>query len=79
MSAVAPPTFAVFPAPRTLIFLNDDWRSDQEAQLVQLGLAPSDDRESAMIATLPTGNYSAVVRGVDGSEGVGLVEIYALQ
>jgi len=63
----------------SLIFLNDDWRSDQEARLVQSGLAPADDQESAMIATLPAGNYSAVVRGVSGSEGVALVEIYALQ
>ena len=63
----------------SLIFRNDNWRSDQEARLVRSGLAPSDDQESAIIATLPAGNYSAVVRGVGGSEGVALVEIYALQ
>jgi hypothetical protein len=63
----------------SLIFRNDNWRSDQEAQIVQSGLAPSADQESAIIATLPAGNYSAVVRGVGGSEGVALVEIFALE
>jgi len=63
----------------SLIFRNDNWRSDQEAQIVQSGMAPSAERESAIIATLPAGNYSAVVRGVGGSEGVALVEIFALE
>jgi hypothetical protein len=63
----------------SLIFRNDNWRSDQEAQIVQSGMAPSAEQESAIIATLPAGNYSAVVRGVGGSEGVALVEIFALQ
>jgi len=63
----------------SLIFRNDNWRSDQEAQIVQSGMAPSAEQESAIIATLPAGNYSAVVRGVGGSEGVALVEIFALE
>jgi hypothetical protein len=63
----------------SLIFRNDNWRSDQEAQIMQSGLAPSAEQESAIIATLPAGNYSAVARGVGGSEGVALVEIFALQ
>lgn len=63
----------------SLIFQNDNWRSVQEAQIVQSGMAPSAEQESAIIATLTAGNYSAVVRGVGGSEGVALVEIYALQ
>jgi hypothetical protein len=63
----------------SLIFRNDNWRSDQEAQIVQSGLAPSAEQESAIIAILPAGNYSAVARGVGGSEGVALVEIFALQ
>lgn len=63
----------------SLIYRNDNWRSDQEAQIVQSGMAPSAEQESAIIATLPAGNYSAVVRGVGESEGVGLVEIFALE
>jgi hypothetical protein len=63
----------------SLIFRNDNWRSDQERQIVQSGMAPSAEQESAIIAILPAGNYSAVVRGVGGSEGVALVEIFALE
>jgi hypothetical protein len=62
----------------SLIFQNDNWRSDQEAQIVASGMAPSAEQESAIIATLPAGNYSAVARGVGGTEGVAVVEIYAL-
>jgi hypothetical protein len=63
----------------SLIFQNDNWRSEQEAQIVASGMAPSAEKESAIIITLPAGNYSAVVRGVGGAEGVALVEIYALE
>jgi hypothetical protein len=63
----------------SLIFRNDNWRSDQEAEIVQSGLAPSAEQESAIIATLPAGNYSAVARGVGGSQGVALIEIFALE
>ena len=53
----------------SLIFRNDNWRSDQEAEIVQSGMAPPAEQESAIIATLPAGNYSAVARGVGGSRG----------
>jgi hypothetical protein len=57
---------------------NDNWRSSQEAEIQQTGLAPTDDRESAIIVTVPAGNYTAIIRGVDDSIGVGLIEIYDL-
>ena len=76
---LADPELELYDGGGSLIFRNDNWRSDQEAQIVQSGMAPSADQESAIIATLPAGNYSAVARGVDGSEGVALVEIYALE
>jgi hypothetical protein len=59
--------------------INDDWRATQEAEIIATTIPPSDNRESAMIATLPSGNYTAVVRGKDNSTGVGLVEAYNLQ
>jgi Fibronectin type III domain len=62
----------------SLVFSNNDWRSDQEQQIIDTGLPPSDDRESAIVATLPPGAYTAIVRGVDGAVGVALVEVYAL-
>ena len=58
---------------------NDDWRSDQEAEIEETTIPPSDDREAAIRATLPAGDYTAIVRGADGSTGVALVEIYNLE
>ena len=63
----------------SLIASNDDWRSDQEQQIIATGLAPKDDREAAILATLNIGSYTAIVRGKDDLSGVGLVEIYQLK
>ena len=76
---LADPELELYDGNGSLIFQNDNWRSTQEAQIVASGMAPSDEKESAIIITLPAGNYSAVVRGVGGTEGVALVEIYALE
>jgi len=59
------------------IAVNDDWRS-QQAEVEATGIPPSDDRESAIVATLSPGNYTAVVTGKNGATGVGLVEVYDL-
>jgi hypothetical protein len=61
-----------------LIGSNDSWRSNQEADIIASTLAPTDDRESAIIATLVPGAYSAIVSGANGTSGVALVEVYAL-
>ena len=57
---------------------NDNWRDSQRAEIEQSGLAPSDNRESAVIKRLSAGNYTAIIRGADGSPGIGLVELYDL-
>ena len=57
---------------------NNNWRDDQEAEIMATGLAPNDDLESAILATLDPGAYTAIVRGVNGGTGVGLVETYDL-
>jgi hypothetical protein len=42
-------------------------------------LAPTDDREAAIVAPFLTpGNYTAVVEGKDGATGVALVEAYRI-
>jgi hypothetical protein len=43
------------------------------------GHAPTQPSESAIIATLQPGNYTAIVRGVSNTTGVALVEVYDLQ
>lgn len=56
---------------------NDDWLSGSGAAEVSArGLAPSDPHESAIVATLSPGNYTAVMSGYANGEGVGLVEAY---
>ena len=57
---------------------NDNWRQAQENEIQATGLAPSDDHESAILATLAPGNYTAIVRGVNNTTGNGLVEVYHL-
>ena len=57
---------------------NDNWRTSQEAEIQQTGLAPAHDNESAIVKRLSPGNYTAIIRGVDGSHGIGVVELYDL-
>jgi hypothetical protein len=59
---------------------NDNWRSDQEQEITDTGLAPTNDLEAALIATLPANSaaYTAIVSGVNNTSGIGLVEVYDL-
>ncbi len=62
-----------------VIASNDDWASGPHAQdIMNLGLEPSDSRESALLQDLPPGPYTAIVRGKNQTTGVGLAEIYNL-
>jgi len=63
-----------------LIRSNDNWRNDQEAEINATGIPPSNELESAIVATLPASNsaYTAIVRGVNDGTGIGVVEVYDL-
>jgi hypothetical protein len=76
--ALIDPTLELHNGDGSLILQNDNWRSDQEQQILDSALAPSNDRESAIIATLVPGPYSAIVRGAGNSTGMALFEIYKL-
>jgi hypothetical protein len=54
---------------------NDDWKTDQQ-NVQSTGLAPSNDRESALVITLNPGTYTIVMRGKDNGSGIGVVEVY---
>ena len=84
---LADPTLEMHDSTGALIASNDNWQhtiiggiitSDQVAAIRASGHAPTDPSESAIIATLPPGNYTAIVRGVNNTTGVGLVEVYDL-
>ena len=58
---------------------NDDWQTDQQQDLINTGLQPTDDREAALVETLQPGQYTAQVRGKPETTGIGVVQIYFLQ
>lgn len=58
------------------IATNDDWQQAANASEIPVGLRPSDPRESAILVTLPPGNYTAIMAGKNGTVGMGLVEVY---
>lgn len=79
-SRLADPTLELLDANGELIRANNNWRNDQEAEINASGIPPTDDLEAALIATLPAdgASYTAIVRGVNDTTGIGVVEIYAL-
>jgi sugar lactone lactonase YvrE len=86
-NALADPTLELHDSTGALIASNNNWQttviggiitSDQVSAIQNSGRAPTQPSESAIIATLQPGNYTAIVRGVNGTSGVGLVEAYHL-
>ena len=86
-NAMADPTLELHDANGALIASNDNWQttiiggiitSDQVQAIQNSGHAPGAPSESAIIANLPPGNYTAIVRGVNNTTGVALVEVYDL-
>ena len=61
---------------------NDNWvDSPNKAAIIASMLPPTNDKESAIVRTLPGNNaaYTAIVRGVNNTTGIAVVEVYALQ
>jgi hypothetical protein len=76
---LADPVLELFDDQGERLAINDNWKDDQQAAIEASGLAPQNDRESAIRIVLPAaGNYTAVVRGANGGIGVGVVEVYKL-
>jgi len=77
---LADPTLELRNAAGALLASNDNWRSTQQAEIIATGVPPSDDAESAIVATLPANNagYTAIVRGANNATGIGVVEAYDL-
>jgi acetyl esterase/lipase len=72
------PNLGVYDGNGTLIASNDSWRSTQERE-IEATIPPTNDLESAIVATLSPGPYTAVVRDTNHATGVGLVEVYNLE
>lgn len=76
LNFLADPTLSLFDHTGTLIAANDNWKSTQQAQIQATGLAPSNDFEAAILATLSPGAYTAFLQGKSATTGIGLAEIY---
>jgi hypothetical protein len=83
--ALGDPTLELHDGTGALIASNDNWPTtiiggiiteNQVRDIINSGLAPGNRNESAIIASLPPGNYTAIVRGVNDATGVALVEVY---
>ena len=81
------PTLELYDGTGALIASNNDWQhtiiggiitGDQVDDIRNSGHVPRHPRESAIIADLPAGNYTAIERGVNNTMGVGLAEVYDL-
>ena len=75
---LADPTLELHDENGVLLRSNDNWRSDQEAEIMATSLQPTNDSEAAIVATLLPAPYTAIVRGAGDSTGNALVEIYSL-
>jgi hypothetical protein len=69
------PVIQLFNSANVNIGGNDDWKTDQQ-NVQDSGLAPTNDRESALVITLDPGAYTVVMRGKNNSSGIGVVEVY---
>ena len=86
-NALVNPTLELHGGSGALIARNDNWQTtiiggvitaSQVSAIQNSGHAPTQATESAMIANLPAGDYTAIVRGVNNTTGVALVEVYDL-
>ncbi|MFZ1221311.1 MAG: delta-60 repeat domain-containing protein, partial [Chthoniobacterales bacterium] len=77
-NALANPMLELRDSNGTLLVANNDWQDDpaQAAELTAAGLAPTNNLESGIAATLSPGPYTALLRGLNNGTGVGLVEVY---
>ena len=78
-NALQDPTLSLYDSNGSVMATNDNWRDGQQPEVAAAGLAPTDDRESAIFASLTPGAYTAIVAGKGSATGVGLVEAYNIQ
>jgi len=75
---LADPVLELHDASGVVIALNDNWRGSQAAEIQGRGLAPGNEKEAVIIASLGAGSYTAALHGASGGTGVGLIEVYDL-
>ncbi len=77
--ALPDPTLELYDGSGEAVASNDNWRDTQQAEISNSGLAPEDDADAAIVATLETDqHYTVAMRGKNNASGIGLLEIYDL-
>jgi hypothetical protein len=83
-NALADPFLELHDGNGATISTNNNWKindsdgTSQQAEVEATTIPPTDDHESALVRTLAPGNYTAIVRGLNNTTGIGLVEVYSL-
>ncbi|PYK70226.1 MAG: hypothetical protein DME42_12980 [Verrucomicrobia bacterium] len=77
--ALADPIVTLVDQNGMVVKTNDNWKNTQQAAIQATGLAPPNDLESAVVVTVATGRYTAILSGKNGGTGIGLVEVYNLK
>ena len=78
-NALADPSLTLFDASGNMLVTNDNWQDSQATEITATGIPPQNDLESAIVATLGPGHYTAVLAGKNGTTGNGLAEVYDLE
>ena len=83
-NALADPALELHDSNGATLLTNDNWKirpdgTSQQADIEATKIPPIDDLESAIVITLPAGNYTAILSGKTGAAGVALIEAYNLQ
>ena len=75
--SLSDPTLELYQG-NTLLQMNDNWKTDQQAEVEATHAQPSNDLESAIVRTLAPGSYTAILRGKGNATGIGVVQAYDL-
>ena len=76
--AMMNPTLELRDANGGVLGFNDNWRTTQQDAIINTGVPPSNDAESAIVTSFSPGSYTAIVRGANGTIGIAVVEVYQL-
>jgi Matrixin len=77
--ALSNPLLQLYDSSGALLQTNDNWRDTQEQEIIDTTVPPTNNLESAIVADLAPGGYTAIVSGAAGGTGVALVEVYDLE
>jgi hypothetical protein len=78
-NALPDPVLEVRDASGVLLASNNNWKDTQEEAITNSHLAPSNDKEAAVLIPLHGGAFTAVVGSATGAPGIAVVEVYNLQ